>query len=202
MATDASDNFLGRVRFNEQGIIVEEIPTPIPQNLLSVHIFLKELFACSWAVKYFLRHHPQGSYRFHVAIDSSAAAAALRNIYSSNLIACHELDSLWELLAETGSSLHICSVRSEDNASDMASRNFDRRLMDSGQRARASDNGRAGPDITRRCWEEIQAQRTGYRLGGHRDEFSLTGDGIRHGELTDDSVSPETLWEGLEELFL
>ena len=51
------------------------------------------------------------------------AAAALRNMYSSNLVARHELDSLWEVLAQTGSSIDICSVRSEDNASDMASRN-------------------------------------------------------------------------------
>ena len=201
MATDASDNFLGRIRFDDQGRVIEEVSAPVPSSLLNVHIFLKELFAATWSVKSHQKAHPHDSFCYHVAIDNSAAASALRNMYSSNLIACRELDDLWETLTNAGSSIHIFSVRSEDNASDMASRNFDFSLMDSSQRARSLPNGRAGTEIITRCWNEIQAQLKGWRLGAHKEDFELTGDGIRHGELTNDAVSPEALWEDMDVLW-
>jgi len=73
------------------------------------------------------------------------------------------------------------------------------------QRARAKipENGRAGPDITRRCWEEIQAQRTRYIIWGLTVTISVwrmtAYDMV---ELTDESVSHGALWKGLEDLFL
>ena len=81
----------------------------------------------------------------------------------------------------------------------MSSRNFDFKLMDAKQRAAATPDGRAGPEIARRCWDEMQAQIKGWRLGAHVPDPDLCGlDGIRHGELNEDAVSPEACWVGLD----
>ena len=96
-------------------------------------------------------------------------------------------------------SIRVFSVRSEDNASDMASRNFYFALMDAKQRAAATTTGRAGPDIVQRCWNEIQAQRKGWRLGARKESIELSAsEGVRHRDLGDDDVSPDSLWCDLD----
>ena len=57
-------------------------------------IFLKELFAACWSIKGYMQRH-EGAFKFNIAVDNTAAAAALRHMYSSNVVACHELDRLW-----------------------------------------------------------------------------------------------------------
>ena len=88
-----------------------------------------------------------------------------------------------DILLSHGATLHIHSVRSEDNASDAASPNFDLMLMSLKQRASSTPLGRAGPDIVKRCWEEMRARVKGWRLREHQMCPELMGlDGIRHGE--------------------
>ena len=106
-----------------------------------------------------------GPIEIHLVCDNSAAAAAMRHMYSSNVLVCEELDRLSRKLQEKGSSLLVHSVRSEDNASDAASRNFSLENMSPKQRTMVDEHGRAGPEIIKRCWDEIQAQIRGWRLG-------------------------------------
>ena len=198
MATDASDNFWGEIFYDEDGTVILENPHEFSTKHAAYHIFLKELLCCSWSIKAMLARDP-GSYDIHVCVDNSAAAAALRHMYSSNLLACLELDDLWDDLKKHHCVLHVHSVRSADNSADMSSRNFDFKLMDAKQRAAATPDGRAGPEIARRCWDEMQAQIKGWRLGAHVPDPDLCGlDGIRHGELNEDAVSPEACWVGLD----
>ena len=198
MATDASDNYWGEIFYDDEGHVILENPHEFSPKHAAYHIFLKELLCCSWSIKAMLARDP-GSYEIHVCVDNSAAAAALRHMYSSNELACLELDDLWDDLRKHHCVLHVHSVRSEDNSADMSSRNFDFKLMDAKQRAASTAEGRAGPEIARRCWDEMQAQIKGWRLGAHVPDPGLSGyDGIRHGELNEDAVSPEACWVGLE----
>ena len=198
MATDASDNYWGEIFYDDEGRVILENPHEFSPKHAAYHIFLKELLCCSWSIKAMLARDP-GAYDIHVCVDNSAAAAALRHMYSSNELACLELDDLWDDLKKHHCVLHVHSVRSEDNSADMSSRNFDFKLMDAKQRAASTLEGRAGPDIARRCWNEMQAQIKGWRLGAHVPDPELYGiDGIRHGELNEDAVSPEACWVGLD----
>ena len=91
------------------------------------------------------------------------------------------------------------SVRSEDNSSDAASRNFSLENMSAKQRAMVDEHGRAGPEIIKRCWDEMQAQIRGWRLGAPLDCPELNGiDGIRHGEMDAESISPMAIWAELD----
>ena len=129
--------------FDDQGLLILEQAHAFNDSFRTNHIFLKELFAATWAIKALLKRDP-GAHEIHIAVDNSAAAAALRHMYSANIIACHELDNLWDILLSHSATLHIHSVRSEDNASDAASRNFDLMLMSQKQRASSTPLGRGG----------------------------------------------------------
>ena len=141
----------------------------------------------------------EGAFKFNIAVDNTAAAAALRHMYSSNVVACHELDRLWEKLSSRG-CFHPRFLRKVGGQCvRMASRNVYFALMDAKRRAAATTTGRAGPDIVQRCWNEIQAQRKGWRLGAHKESIELSAsEGVRHRDLGDDDVSPDSLWCDLD----
>ena len=116
MATDASDDYWGELFFDELGQVVSEMPHIFDANLrervpakgdqtgrgrAETSIFLKELFAACWSIKGYMQRH-EGAFEFNIAVDNTAAAAALRHMYSSNVVACHELDRLWEKLSSRG----------------------------------------------------------------------------------------------------
>ena len=198
MATDSSDNYWGEMIFDEDGKVTFEAPHQWSTTDAARNIFMKELFCATTSVMRVL-DEAVGPIEIHLACDNSAAAAAMRHMYSSNVLVCEELDRLYQKLQEKGSSLLVHSVRSEDNASDAASRNFSLDNMSAKQRTMVDEHGRAGPEIIKRCWDEIQAQIRGWRLGAPLDCPELNGiDGIRHGEMDADSISPMAIWDDLD----
>ena len=106
-------------------------------------------------------------------------------MHSSNLLACVELDELWETLDKHRCTMYVYSVRSADNASDTASRNFDLCLMDATQRAAGAPEEVATLSLAAGMMKNgMQAQVQGWDIGDYLvcpDQVGM--DGIRHGDL-------------------
>ena len=86
MATDSSDNYWGEMIFDEDGHVTFEAPHQWTGVEAARHIFLKELFCATTSVMRVL-DEAQGPLEIHLACDNSAAAAAMRHMYSSNVSA-------------------------------------------------------------------------------------------------------------------
>ena len=65
----------GGVVFDNQGQLILEQAHAFNDSFRTNHIFLKELFAATWAIKALLKRDP-GAHEIHITVDNSAAAAA------------------------------------------------------------------------------------------------------------------------------
>ena len=129
------------------------------------HIFIKELFAAVFAIRHCLATFPK-SLEIHIGIDNTAAAAALRNMYSGNVMACEVLDKLSAELSAHNASIHVHGLRSEDNASDPASR-----------------GKTASKELVKECFRIMLAAEKGHRINVPSEYNPTTAaGGIRHHE--------------------
>ena len=121
LVSDSSDRQWGYLIFNQDGEKAFERGHRWSISLQGQHIFLKELCAAVFAIRHILTVNPPGV-DIHIGIDNSAAANAIRNMYSGNVMACKILDKLRQELSAKQARVFVHSLRSEDNASDAASR--------------------------------------------------------------------------------
>lgn len=181
LVSDSSGNQWGYLVFTDEGFKAFERGHRWSRSLQKQHIFLKELCAAVFAIRHVLLTNRR-SLDIHIGVDNSAAANALRNMYSGNLMACTILDRLNAELGHHDARIFVHSLRSEDNASDAASRG---RL--------------ATEDDVRNCYEHLIAQEKGQRIS-MPDNF-LQRAGLVHGETDLDESSIEDLL-GLTDLSL
>jgi len=190
LATDSCTHGWGYVIFDQEGNIVEELGGEWNNKWIGRHIFMKELRTaiktlCSLAVRF-------PNTLFIAGQDNSAAAAALRNRFSGCVEACTWLDNFYEHLHQHGCTLTTIGLRSEDNASDPASRRVyhDERFSPA-QRIEWSANAA----LRKRCWTELLSSEKGHRSSQYTADPSMSGDGIRHTELMEDDneVDPDAL---------
>jgi len=176
LVSDSSDHQWGYLVFTEDGDKAYEKGLPWSTSLAQRHIFIKELCAAIFAIRYALASRPK-SLEIHIGIDNTAAAAALRNMYSGNVMACQLLDQLSTELTAHDARLYVYGLRSEDNASDAASRG-----------RKATDEEVAN------TFAHLLAQEKGHRLGIPADFMQRIGVGHREPFEEHDTVI-ETLLE-------
>ena len=163
--SDSSDDRWGLCVFNVEEYsdlntwtIAEEVPFTWTDSASKYHIFVKEALSAVWTIKRILRK--QGQYHHVVlGVDNTAAAAAIRNGYSSNAMVNDYVADLYRELEEKKATIEIVNLRSADNASDSASRGT---LCDKERRDRcfkAMSDGRRGLP-QHRTWSE---QMTAYK---------------------------------------
>jgi hypothetical protein len=121
--TDATNQRMGYVYFdNQEGKHPQHGQTVFPPGLAAQHIFVQEMAAAIWYTRMIVNTRQLKQTRIHVGVDNSAAAYALRHMYSSNTVVNGWLVELQKLLVETGNSLEIFQVTSRDNPADDPSR--------------------------------------------------------------------------------
>jgi len=195
LATDSSDDGFGYVIYDHDGNIIQEIGEKWDEHYRNSkggyekwsvrHIYLKELKCALDTILMLSEKFPNTV--FDLGIDNSAAAAAIRNMYSACVEACGWLDVFWATMQKRGCHVNVWGLRSEDNASDPASRRC------------YEPAGCAEPDLARRCFEHIVHARKGHYVGAYKPSESLRGKtGIRHKDVDDvHEVDPGTLAERL-----
>ena len=195
LATDSSDRGYGYVLYDGLGNIVEEKgfvwDTDCGEKTFKWskrHIYLKELKCALDIVGALSARYPETV--FDLGIDNTAAAAAIRHMYSGCLEACEWIDAFYAKLLKNGCSVNPWGLKSEDNASDPASRRCDDPTVV------VSD------ELRLRCFERIQSQLKGYHTGPWTETEGLAGIvGIRHPEVLDvEEVDPGELVERIHSL--
>jgi len=177
--SDSSDRQWGYLIFTDDGKKAFEKGHRWSTGLREQHIFLKELCAAVFAIRHVLSANPMGM-DIHIGIDNSAAANAVRNMYSGNVMACHILDKLHEQLAARQARVFVHSLRSEDNASDAASR-----------------GRKATHELVENCFSRMIAQEEGHRISVPEDYLQRAG--VVHEEHDWNETSIDNLL-GFEEL--
>ena len=122
-------------------------------DLQPQHIYVKECIAAIWTIQRLIEERPV---RFVIGIDNSAAAAALRRLYSPNGIVASHLSSLATQLERTNSTIQVVGVRSADNASDPASR-----------------GGQFSATLAHTCWEILSRAQAGQNIGGDGEDVTF-----------------------------
>ena len=89
-------------------------------SLQAAHIFIKEMVAATIAIESICRTHSQC--RILLGVDNTAAVGAIRARYSPNRNANELIKRAVVALENSGCSLDIVPLRSEDNVADDASR--------------------------------------------------------------------------------
>jgi hypothetical protein len=96
---------------------------------LDWHIFVKEFLTAKLAIeKAVVRakmSRPDNHTRVVIAVDNSAAAQVLRNLFSTNTFTMKEVQALNSFLKIQNASVEVINVRSKDNAADEPSRGKD-----------------------------------------------------------------------------
>jgi len=157
LVSDSSDNRWGYLIFTEDGRRSFEKGHKWSTGLQKQHIFMKELCAAIFAIRHVITTRPPGA-DIHIGVDNSAAANALRNMYSGNLMACRLLDTLHKELIAHKARIFVHSIRSEDNASDPVSR---------GRRA-------SNVEIAN-CFNHLRGLEEGHRISIHSDFLQQAG---------------------------
>jgi len=146
--------------------------------LLASHIFVKELLAAKSTVEACIASHP-GPLRITLGVDNTAAAHALRNGYSSNQFVMPHIRQLHQLLQISRSTLHVVSIRSEDNASDAASR------------GRRASNDEVKTTSILLAQHQLESSKMGLRANVYDPSKAPRRNGIRHDPHPEDDESLE-----------
>ena len=201
LATDSCDHGYGYVLYDHNGRIIEE-EGYLWKDLITKtdtgsvdwgkrHIYLKELKCAIDTITKMAERFP-GS-QFECGQDNSAAAAAIKNMFSGCHEACLWLDALHETLEKYRCSVNVWGLRSEDNSSDPASR----RCYPKGPRC-------ASEELARTCWDVIQGQMNGHHIGKSMSTPALAGTtSVRHPDYLDEEdedVDPGELVEKIHAL--
>ena len=122
VASDASDDYGGWLRFTETGeVVLSSVKTVTwNQKMRPAHIFLKELLAAVLAIEHTISTLPKVRV-IRIAVDNTAAGFCMRRMYSNNDEA---LKLLIRLNTKLGGRivLDVVTVRGIDNAADCPSR--------------------------------------------------------------------------------
>lgn len=123
LACDSSDDYEGNVLFNPDGSFSDQnvFRRKWDVNIAKTHIYFKELLAAIRAIESLLDRRPSVKV-IYVAIDNTAAAHALRRMYSTNASALERIIRLSERLEQANVRLHVVSVRGIDNLADCPTR--------------------------------------------------------------------------------
>ncbi len=116
LAADASDTHAGFVAFDQSGII-EQIGFDVPSCL---HIFTKELIAAKSSILWACARYQNTT--LILLEDNSAAATALRNLYTLSESGAAIIEDVIKALASSENVLLVSGIRSEDNPADEISR--------------------------------------------------------------------------------
>jgi len=179
LVSDSSDHKWGYLIFTESGERAFEKGHTWSTGLRPQHIFIKELCAAVFAIKHVISTSPEGV-DVHIGIDNTAAANAIRNMYSGNVMACRILDGLYAEVTQRQARVFVHGLRSEDNASDAASR---------GRKATAEQ--------IENCFRHLTGQEAGHRLSVPEDFLQRAG--VVHKETDCDETSIDELL-GVEDL--
>jgi len=179
LVSDSSDSKWGYLIFTDEGSKAFEKGHDWSLGLRPQHIFIKELCAAVFAIKHVISVNPDGV-DIHIGIDNSAAANAIRNMYSGNVLACRILDGLHADVARRHARIFVHGLRSEDNASDAASR-----------------GRKATEEQVENCFKHLTGLEEGHRLSVP-DDF-LQRAGVVHDEHDSSETNIDDLL-GLEEL--
>ena len=117
VASDSSDGGWGYAILEDDGSGAEH-GFLWSSTEIKMHIFLKELLAACQTIKTLLL----SCSNIIIAIDNTAAAHAIQQLYSSNSMANVHLEMLAKHLVEAKCKVTVVSVRSIDNAADAPSR--------------------------------------------------------------------------------
>ena len=207
IATDSCDQGCGYVLYDAVGNVIEEVARtwdvyysgwksqPPTQDFRwsERHIYLKELRAAIDFLGEISDRYPDSV--LDLGIDNTAAMAAKKNMYSGCYEACQWLDGFYVKLQGNRCTVNAWGVRSEDNASDPASR----RCYDQTASIRTCKD----KELALRCWTHIQAQMRGYHPGPKdaARPFADSAVGIRHQEVLDfEDVGPGEIFEKIHAL--
>jgi len=174
LVSDSSDNGYGYLVFTDDGQVELEKGHLWSKSLSKAHIFIKELMAAVFAIRYVLHTSPP-NVEINVGVDNTAAASALRNMYSGNVMACEVLDKLYVELQAHNASLRVWGLRSEENASDPSSR-----------------GKTAHPELVEECFRVLIAQEKGHRINVPASS-PPPPEGIRHAEYEEEETPLSSL---------
>ena len=182
LCSDSCDDSWGYLVFSDDGKKDLEKGHVWSKGIRKTHIFIKELLAAVFAIRYCLKTLPR-SLEINIGIDNTAAAAAIRNMYSGNIMACEILDQLSEELKAHDATVRVWGLRSEDNASDPASR------------------GKiAHEELVEKCFKIMLGQEEGHRINVPSENMPPTSGGLRHEEYEEDDFPISHLLEAEDPL--
>lgn len=175
LCSDSSDEGYGYLLFTDDGQVKLEKGHMWSKSLHKTHIFIKELMAAVFAIRLTLKTYPP-NLEINIGVDNTAAASALRNMYSGNVMACEVLDKLYTELQNHNASLRVWGLRSEENASDPSSR------------------GKiAHPELVEECFRVMLKQEQGHKVNVPHNYY-LTGDTpVRHQEFEEHETDLDSL---------
>lgn len=119
LASDSSDDKWGYVVFSNHDVICKEGFT-WNQGFQHMHIFVKEAISAIEAIERTTNNKTDTL--IYAVIDNTAAASALRNMYSSNGIVCKRLEQLSHTLETNRNRIEVVTVKSTTNVADPISR--------------------------------------------------------------------------------
>lgn len=174
LVSDSSDAGYGYLVFSDDGKVELEKGHLWSKSLSHCHIYIKELMAAVFAIRYILATSPP-NIEINIGVDNTAAASSLRNMYSGNVMACEVLDKLYFELQGHNATLRVWSLRSEENASDPSSRGKS-----------------AHPELVEACYRVMLGQEEGHRLNVPATYLDLA-EGVRHPEYEEDDTPIDSL---------
>jgi len=174
VVSDSSDDGFGYLIFTDDGKVALEKGHLWSKSLNKNHIYIKELLAAVFAIRHVLSTSPK-SVEINIGVDNTAAASSLRNMYSGNIMACEILDQLYTELQEHDAVLRVWSLRSDENASDPASR------------------GKVAHDeLVDECFRVMLGQEQGHRINVPAT-YIQHGETVRHPEYEEWETPIESL---------
>jgi len=175
LVSDSSDNSYGYLIFTDDGKVKLEKGHMWSSSLSKNHIYIKELMAAVFAIRFVLSTSPK-NIEINIGVDNTAAASSLRNMYSGNVMACEILDKLYLELKDHDATLRVWGLRSEENASDPSSR-----------------GKTAHPELVDACFRVMLGHERGHRINVPSDYHPLGEEGVRHPEFEEHDVSLDSL---------
>ena len=122
IASDAATSTgWGFVVFTRASEVLHVTSQKWPSLTFSGNIFIQEVAAAVWAVKYVCQHYPTHK-QLHILIDNVGAVHSMRKWYSSNDIACDLLRQGFDTCSHWQICLNVIAIQGCDNVADEPSR--------------------------------------------------------------------------------
>lgn len=173
VCSDSSDNGWGYVILHEGSY--ESFPYEWTAAEARMHIFLKELLAAIRCIQATIR----GPSIIRIGIDNTAAAHAIRNMYSSNSAANVFLRDLRESLLQSNSIVEVVSLRSKENAADGPSR------------SRMATEKEVADTRVALSRKQLEDEEKGLRSNAYEEEEREQRDLVRHRDCNENDAEDE-----------